>query len=90
MYKLTRIKPNDGAGISGGWACTVARVVDGELEKETEATRPKEGWLLLVESPSRWWRTTIVDRILTEEENDERVKITFTTLNSTYEFRRLK
>jgi hypothetical protein len=70
---------------------------DGLKWIETPANSPKVGHCLKVGSPyartmqqQDYWRTSTVDKILSEEENDERVKITFKTLNSTYALRRFK
>ena len=91
MFSLKRIKPDDGAGMSRGWVCTNVKFSDNRDEEyEREATRPKEGWALYMDNPSHWYHTSTVTEIISEEDNEDRVKITFTTQNSTYEFRRLK
>ena len=92
MYSLKRIKPDDGAGISDGWSVTLVRVEPAKHDPciEYGVQGPREGWVIHIDSPSRWYHTSIVTEILSEEENDERVLIVFKTLNSTYEFRRFK
>ena len=92
MFSLRRIiKPDDGAGIPNGITATIVKPSDGDEEPLHEpATEPMVGWVLLVENFNFWYHTSTVTEIISEEENDDRVKIVFKTLNSTYEFRRFK
>ena len=90
-YSLTRLTPDDGAGISGAWAMTHFRETeDGDMETNTELETPTEGWQVLFDSPTYWYRTSPIDKILETEETEEGLHITFKTENSIYSWRAFK
>jgi len=90
-YSLTRLTPDDGAGISGAWFMEHFRVSEcGELEIDTELETPTVGWQILLESPTHWYRTSPITEILETEETKEGLHITFKTENSIYSWRQFK
>lgn len=90
-YSLTRLTPDDGAGISGAWAMTHFRVSEGgELKIDTELETPTAGWQVKFDSPTHWYRTSPITEILETEEAEEGLHITFKTKNSTYSWREFK
>ena len=90
-YSLTRLTPDDGAGISGAWTMTHFRETeDGDMETNTELETPTEGWQVLFSSPKYWYRTSPIDKVLETEETEEGLHITFKTENSIYSWRAFK
>ena len=90
MFDLIRIDPNDGEGIKHAFTLTLVKPSedDGEPLLDTELQCPKVGWVVLAENLQFWYHTSTVTEIISEEESEECVTITFKTLNSTYQLRR--
>lgn len=94
MFSLKRIVPQDAAGDAG--AMSERFRVNGETLQSIGQGKPEIGYMLKVGSfharmfGQDWWRTSPVTEILSEDYNDERIKVTFKTGNSTYEWRQFK
>lgn len=87
-YQLSRTRPDDGVGDSGGMSLALW-VTDGEVKNEADA-RPRVGVCIRVGSlyarsyhSQDWWQTSFITRIL----SDEPKKVVFETGNSEYVWR---
>ena len=86
MFSLTRIEPNDGAGLQGGLTLSVVTLsADRDPEVDVESQTPVVGSYVLAENFQRWWRTSDVTEIVSETDHEDHVEIIFKTSNSTYQ-----
>ena len=94
MFSLRRIIPADDAGDAGAMSDRLR--VNGESLESIGQGKPEIGYMLKVGSfharmfGQDWWRTSPVTKIISEDENDESLDVTFETGNSTYVWRKFK
>ena len=86
---LTRIEPDDGAGIAGAMVIEHFKFDDdGDLiTMDFGSTEPRVGWQMLLTSFTHWYRTSPITEILTERETDAYKEVVFKTQNSTYSWK---
>ena len=90
MFNLTRIEPNDGAGLQGGLTLSTVKFTEdlNVPEVHVESQTPLVGSYVLAENFQRWWRTTDVTEIVSETDHEDHVEIIFKTSNSTYQLKK--
>ena len=86
---LSRLEPNDGAGISGALIMSHFRInEDGDIEEEHGFESPTVGWQVMLENLCYWYHTSPITEIVRTEKIDDEVRVTFKTLNSVYLWRK--
>jgi hypothetical protein len=89
VFNLTRVEPNDGAGLRGGLTLTSVKLsASHDPEVDTETQSPSVGSYALAENFQRWYRTSEVTEIVSETDHEDHVEIIFKTLNSTYSLKK--
>jgi len=86
---LSRLEPNDGAGISGALIMSHFRETEGgDIEEEHGFESPTVGWHIMMQNLCYWYRTSPITEIVKTEEVGDETRVTFKTRNSVYLWRR--
>ena len=88
---LTRLTPDDGAGIVGAMLMTHFRFdEESKPERNHELEKPTVGWHIQLDSLTHWYHTSLIEEIISKESTEEYEEVIFRTQNSKYQWRASK